>query len=342
MGLPMHAPASAVDENGAFRFGTYGAPIYAPDFFAADLSDCGSFLGGRLGARVRALRLKEWHFIAISGDLWHLAATIAQFGYVGYAVCHVVERGAAVVHTFERTLPWGRGVHFAESSVHGTTFWREGADYMAFEYLAEYGGLWSCTFNLPFSNGRRLKGQVGISPDECVALLYSLDKNRAAYTHKEAGNRAEGLVTFGQNELRFEHDASAVMDWTRSFANRKMSWDWLAVSGRLGDGRRVGLNLSQHIYEDAENYLWLEGIPKPIGAVEFKAAASGGRWRLAGAGAQLTFCPEVEVSTRFARPFVRMDASREFGMLEGSVRVNGTALQLQGLYGVCEHHDAVW
>lgn len=289
------------------------------------------------------MRLKQWHFVSVVGDEWYLAACIAHLGYVGQASCFVVERMSREKYEFNRILPMARNIVFAQSSVRGTTTWREDTDYMSFEYQSQGGGIWSCSFNLPFPSNTRLKGQFSITPDESIALLYPLDSNRGAYTHKEAGNRAEGLVTFGMQELRFEHDACATMDWTRSFADRHTRWNWLSVAGISGDGRRIGINLSEHVYAGAENFVWLEGVPQPLGVVEFvKPAQSNGAWRIFNDKCELVFQPECDHRQQVKRPFVKSNLTQYFGMVDGVLRFGGGAMQINGFYGVCEEHDAIW
>lgn len=360
MDVSEHGPMSAVDDFGRFRFGSFRTPIYYPNFHDAHLSDCTAFWGRAgvrgLAARIRAMRLKEWHFVCVVGEEWILWAAIAQLGYAGHVSCCLLERDTSTLHQVTLVTPLGRNIRFADSSVRGTTTWRDGNDYVVFEYQPQGGGLWSCSFNLPFPDPdsarerrpprrdrRRLKGQVSILANDCVALLYPLDSNRAAYTHKEAGNRAEGLLSFGVEELRFENDSSATMDWTRSFADRHTRWNWLTATGMSGDCRRLGINLSEHLYGGAENFVWLDGSPRPLGVVEFVPPRDKGLpWHISSDRCTLQFLPECERKQRISLPFGRSSLTQHFGVLEGAVRLGDSPIHLHGLCGICEQHDAVW
>lgn len=342
------APPSIVDDKGRFRFGSYATPVFTPDFDPAHLSDVFGVIGRahRRGVPrwLRRMRLKEWQHFSFVCDEFFVTAGIVHLGYAGNAFCRIVDRDTGRTLSFERLPPLGRGIRFAESSVRGTTSWRDGSDYMTFDYQPQAGGLWSCTFNLPFGAPGRLKGQVSVYPEpECVALVFPLHDNRAAYTHKEAGNRAEGSLTLGTLEMRFDRDGQAALDWTRSFADRRTRWNWLCAAGMTGDGRRVGLNLSQHVYGAAENYVWLDGMTASLGAVEFTPPAHAGEpWRIAGEQCALEMTPNARRTQRASYGVVHSRFTQHFGPIEGHLRFDGGLLPLCDLYSVCEQHDALW
>ena len=347
MDVTPHAPPVAVDDGGRFRFGCYHTPIYRPDFTRADLSDCFSFWGkgNRRGPGrwYRALRLKQWHSFVVFSDDWVLSAMIAHFGATSRVHCTLTERDGRARHVYERNPAFARGLSFAESSVRGSSTWRDGSEFMVFEYQPQAGGLWSLSFNIRLSSALLLKGQVTVHPDEALALLYPLGTNRAAYTHKEAGNRVEGLLTFGAQEMRLTMRARACMDWTRCFPDRKTRCLALAGGGTTSSGSRLGINLSQGLYDDAENFAWVDGQPSPLGAVELQApCVAGDPWRVRGN------CIEIEVrpDTRWdctVRGFgTRLTASEEYGVADGTVRVGDVTHTVQGLQTVSVRRDATW
>jgi hypothetical protein len=144
-------------------------------------------------------------------------------------------------------------------------------------------------------------------------------------------------------EMHFEHDAQATMDWTRAFPDRHTRWSWLSVAGISGDGRRLGLNLSEHIYGGAENYCWLDGTLHPLGLVEFTPPREEGLpWRIASDRCALEFHVEGARSEKVDYRFVKSRFIQRYGHIEGHVRFAGGVMQVSGLYGVCEEHDAVW
>ena len=344
---PRPAPPTVVDDAGHFRFGTYTTPVFTPDFGPARVSDMHGFIGAPhrsgLGGWMRSMRLKEWHHVTLITEEYVITAAIVQLGYVGNAFCRVFERDTGTCLQFERLLPFGRDIVFGGSSVRGATSWREGGSHMTFEYQPQAGGLWSCTFNLPLGD-EHLQGQVSVYPEaECLALVHRLGPNRAAYTHKEAGNRAEGLLTVGMREIRFEHDSQATVDWTRAFPNRHTRWNWLSAAGIAGDGRRLGLNLSEHVYDAAENALWLDGSMHLLGPVTFTPPATEGRpWVISSERCTLEFHPDGKVAQDVRRLLVRSSFTQHFGSLEGHLRLEGALLPINGLYGVCETHEATW
>lgn len=341
------SPAAIVDDFGRFRFGTYTTPIFTPDFAPARISGVSGFIGKPhrrgLGGWLRAMRMKEWQHFWLVSEEFLVVAGIAQLGFVGNAFCRVIERDTGECHLFERIIPFGKTISFSPSSVRGSTSWRDGSDHMTFEYQTQDGGLWSCTFNLPFG-AERLKGQVSVHAEpECLALVFPLDSNRAAYTHKEAGNRVEGLVTLGFRELRFEHDGQGAIDWTRGYLDRHTRWNWLSGAGVTGDGRRLGINLSEHVYGAAENAVWLDGVMHMMGPVTFARPKHPQEpWRITSDKVALEFHPDTSKTQCVDYWLVQSDFTQHYGVIEGHLRFAGGMMQVNGLYGVCEVHEAVW
>ncbi|NDD27766.1 MAG: DUF2804 family protein [Proteobacteria bacterium] len=342
------APPTVVDDLGNFRFGTFTTPFYTPDFQAAEVSDMHPFMGrprpGGLGRWLRRMRLKEWQHIWMVSEEYCVSADICLLGCVGAVWCQVIERDTGTCMSFARSVSFPRDIAFAESSVRGVTSWRDEGRYITFEYQPQAGGLWSCTFNLPLDNGEKLKGQVSVYPEpESLALVHPLHRNRAVYLHREAGNRAEGLITLGMRELRFEHDAQAGFEYVRSFPDAATRYTALTASGVTGDGRRLGLSLSQGLYGAADCHVWLDGVLHALDAVEFTPPPHAGEvWHIASERCMLEFHPICTQSQSLDHRLVKSKRVRHYGTLEGYLRFGGGLMQVTGPFGICETLNAAW
>ncbi len=338
----------AVNACGKFLFGRYRSPIATPSFEGAILSDCPGWWGrptdSSFGRMVRSFRLKEWHYHSIVNDDYFLAFAVAQLGYAANVFLYLVERKTGKLHEYETLLPLGIGVAFAPSSVRGATVWRRERAGICMTYEPVDGGRWRCDLEVPLDE-TWLRGSLLVMRDEAMALLYPLHKNRGAYTHKEAGNRAGGALMFGERPIEFQEDSTfAALDWTRSFANRRTEWNWLCIAGLASDGRRVGMNLSARVYDDQENTLWVDGVASPLGAATFDVPENTMEpWRIRGDAFELVFRPQGERRQNTDLVFVESQFVQPYGAATGDVLApDGTRLVLNRVFGVVEDHVAVW
>ena len=171
----------------------------------------------------------------------------------------------------------------------------------------------------------------------------------------------------------------ATVDWTKQLARRTTIWKWVSVSARAmvrpagGNGsateQDVGINLSTDVFEDVhgvstENAVWVDGKVQVLGNVAVVPPADTERssttWKiLAGNSAcdapcesqssASCECFDVTFKPRGAREehlnvwLIQSDFVQPYGTFDGHVRLaDGTRIQLQDAYGVCEDHLSVW
>ncbi len=325
------APARAW-ADGAYAFGRYRTPILDPSFPIGSL---------------RRLRLKQWHYTSIATDRFFVAFGLVQLQYVANIFVYLVDRERPDPPAlYERLAPFGLGLSMAESSISGTTRFRHKGDRVEIAYDDSY----HLRVDVGLEGGAgpsRLKLSGGFELAESLALLHPLAPERPAYTHKAAGLRCHGTLSFGDHRVDLK-DALATLDWTRSMADRHTTWKWASLAGRSLSGREVGLNLSAEVYEDEagisrENAVWIDGRVTCLGAVDFEMPSESccEDWRIRSPGddsVDLTFRPlgarhaDVDyrlVSSRFVQPY---------GLFNG--RVAGE--ELRDVFGVVEDHDARW
>ncbi len=326
---------NAVTPDGRFRFGQFDTPFTSLDFHLADLSDVSAWWGrpqrGWLGRTIRRMRLKKWHYFSVTHPDLYLCAAIADVGYMGNTFCYLVDRRSGRKFETESLRPLGWGMRVGHTSRSETL-----APGMRITFSEDH---WVCELDLSLQ-GKPLKAGLSFQAGPPLCLLYPLHDNRGAYTHKEIGEPCSGWVDWDNQAFAMD-EAFGALDYTHSYADRRTDWKWLFLTGHLVDGRRFGLNLSELLYGDAENCLWLDGGTHALGEVHFESP-NDGPWRIAGEQVDLEFQPfgkrqqDVNlflVSSAFIQPY---------GEATGILKCQGETLKVASAFGVAEDHQAVW
>ncbi len=326
--MTLPPPPAAAYERGQWRYGRYAGAIANPNI--------------RRGILPR-LRCKEWHYTSVSSPRLFLAFGLVQLGYAANAFVYVVDRKRpSQALEYEALSPLGQGLRFAPSSILGTTRWRKGGN----EVRVSYRRGWDISLDLNLQ-GQRLVGDVRLENAEALGVLTELESQRPAYTHKEAGLPATGRLCLGDEAIDLQ-DAHGTVDWTRSLAERETRWKWASLAGRSESGKRIGLNLSAEIYDDAEgnsreNAYWLDGSLTALSGVTFDVPENAGvdDWRIQSKTdglVDLRFRPLGARAQHLDLGLIRSDFVQPYGLFEG--RVGNEALR--DVFGVVENHVSVW
>jgi len=182
-------------------------------------------------------------------------------------------------------------------------------------------------------------------PFEPMALCTRTGPAGWVYAQKAAGVPVSGTVScpLGSFDLA-AIDAFAHHDFTAGFMRHDTFWNWACLSGRLGDGTRLGLNVSCGVNETgfSENCVWLDGRVVPVGLArfDFDHADPMSPWRVTtGDGAlDLRFTPEGLHAERLNLWLLATNFRQVFGRFDGELRLPGrSARRIDGLYGFCDH-----
>ncbi len=324
----LHTAPSQIQEGPQIHIGRFRGAIANPNVTAP---------GGRW-------RLKEWNYLSIVTETHFVAFAVVQLGYVANLFCYVVDRQTHAMWQMEAMSPFGAGLEIARSSLVGRTVWARGANRVEIEAIPRG---WRVDLAVRLGD-KWLRGSAAIDHGEGLALVFPLAPGRLAYTHKDAGMLAEVQLTLDDQPL--PRDGLATLDWTRSAALRTTRWNWASTATLLPDGRRFGLNLSAHVYDDAagaseENAVWLDGHLHALGGVTFSLPASPGSetWHVRGAGIDLAFTPLGARQQNVNLGLVRSRFVQPYGHFAGTVTLpGGEELVLPPAFGVVEDHLAVW
>jgi hypothetical protein len=299
-----------------------------------------------------AVRLKEWHYLSFSGDDAFVAIAMVQLGYLSKAFVYAIDRREGWrIADYSHIAPLGRSVTMAPSPVRGATTFRAGTNRVAFEATGtpETGG-WKVDLDLRLSDRSRLVGGFTVLRGDGFSLVHKLPSGNPAYTHKDAGLLAEADLRWGDRPIRGRGLSSS--DWTRSLAMRETRWRWAAFTHTLADGRRVGLNLSALVYDDArgeseENVVFVDGRLHSLGGARFELPRNPATepWRVTSIRPgefELTFEPRGAHRENTNALVLKSQFVQPFGVFTGFVRSGDEAIDVSGAVGVVEDHAAVW
>ncbi len=312
------------------------------------ISETAPRLASRSGEGWSRFRLKEWHYTAITSPRWFLAIGLVQLGYVAEAFGYLVDRstGASLGEWGERSYG-GRALRFARGPLNGETCWMRGMSQVRKQAtVGEDGPGWILCCDIPLA-GERLQGEVHISEGPGLSLIHPLAKDRPAYTYKANGLGTRASLKLGDRSLDFTGALSTV-DWTRSRALRHTRWNWASASGHTSAGEVLGINLSAHVYDDAqggsrENVLRLGDRLHPVGRVEFSIPELPREqvWGVRGEDARevdLRFEPLGVRHIQANLGVVRSELLQPWGVFNGSVAGH----LVESVFGVAEQHEALW
>jgi len=291
---------------------------------------------------VPRFRLKEWCYQSVATPEVFVAFAVAQLGYVAQAFAYVVDRRTGARASAEHLSPLGRALRVAPCATSGSSHWQSRGVSIVCGFDAGF------TAQLALSlSGARAELAWSMQPEDALALVFPLASDRLAYTHKAAGMRVSGRLRWG--EANFDlRGGLGTLDYTRSHADRHTRWNWASFTGHTASGRRLGINLSAHVYDDntgnsTENARWLDGRVQVLGGVRFEVPTpTTGTWRIVsrdGSGeVDLTVRPAGERRSALDLKLVRSAFAQPYGEASGML----CGERVEGLYGVVEDHDALW
>jgi hypothetical protein len=330
------APNDLADERGAPRFGAYAGAVR--DTSLARLS--GRYRRSGLG---RLAVEKKWLYVCFASPTTITTAAVVHFGYVAGAFFYVFDRGTRRM-LFDRSIKVpSRLVEVADSAA---------------ECRAAMRGLRSSFLIEASSLGGRVRVSLpGASFDATLApqnapvplsAICPVPGDRVTMTLKSCCIPAEGEVQIGSSSTRLEN-AFACLDYSHGFMARRTHWHWASGSGRLADGRVLGLNLVEGHNDGpvSENGLWLDGELMPIEAAHFRFDPDRPTedWTIEteSGSARLRFRPEGCRSESFDFGLFASEYCQPVGSFSGTVRgPSGATIEIAGLPGVTENHLSVW
>jgi hypothetical protein len=203
--------------------------------------------------------------------------------------------------------------------------------------------------------GRRLHADITIErPEghETLNVVIPWTDVQFQYTSKQNTLPAAGFVQLDDERHEFAAPSFGCLDYGRGVWPEHTIWNWGAASGVQG-GHTVGLNLGGRWTDGTgmtENGVCVDGRLTKISEdlmFEYDRDRLMNPWRIHTAATDridLTFEPEFErASETGTRDALFVSTHQMFGCYSGKITPDdGDAMEVAGLFGWIEDHEAVW
>jgi len=346
---PQPTPDRMVDAQGQVRFGVFDSP-----FRELNLEDARvRWHGVTLPRPAVRLRLKRWqHFGLVLPDVF-VGVAVVDAGFLRTSWCHVVDRIAPEQFEHRRMSPV-LDVRIAEALWDDHTYVHSGG------YRIDIHNHLSAKEHRLALRVDPVKGRPAVQA--ALRCLHDLEKirplvvvlpvgpNQGMYSHKVA-LPLSGTLRIGDRIHRAEPETCfAILDIHKAHYPRHTWWKWATFAGRDDAGRAVAMNLTQNVNADDsrynENGLWVDGHLEHLGPARFDFDPRDvlAPWRLTtvDGAVDVTFHPDGERSENIRAGIIRSVFHQPYGTFSGVVRHGGQPLNVEGMVGVCEDHDALW
>ena len=284
-------------------------------------------------------RRRRWSYAAAADD--HVAIGAAVVEVTGIAIGFVWALVDGEVVTWERRFPLGRGAWVGPTPQGGAGCRTRRGESV---FVDPDGGLRVDVR----ASGERLRGRIVAQPTTPAVTVTATPGGGWNVTQKEAGQPAAGRVQLG--ELTFALDGGGWRDWTSGRQDRHTRWRWAAGATRVR-GRTVGINVSTGMNASGpgENVVWWDGSPWPLQVDDLAPVGDdpAGRWRVTGhtdtSRWSLDFAPAGARSADENLLLIRSRYVQPVGTFRGQLPdPDGALVDLDGMPGVTEDHEALW
>lgn len=294
----------------------------------------------------RLLTEKRWHYACAASQELFVGGAIIQLGYLASAFLYVFDRRERRMLAERSFLLPPQWVEVDDLAAEARAKMHRLRSRMLIEASAVAG-----RFQADLSGGvfveiwlRAQKAPVALT----AACPVTAEGGGVTMTQKTVCVEADGEVRVGKRTLKVEN-ALAGLDYTHGYLGRETRWRWASASGRLPDGRTLGLNLvaGHNDGEVTENGLWIGGALSQPGHARFELDEADPMkpWRVTtdDGRVDLRFQPEGIRSEDTDLKLIVSQYAQPMGTFEGTVRDEaGAVVEVKGLPGVVERHRARW
>ena len=304
------------------------------------------------------LRIKEWDYYLIQSDLFALALTIADNGYMGMdSISFMWFDGAKGSNTQSRIVPFPMGKRnlpptsetgdvFVSGKDYEITFQNDGKKRRLFGHMDNFGKGMPILFDVTLTDAPR---------DSMVIMTPYKEKETAFYYNQKINClRAEGRVEYeGQEYLFAPAHSFAVLDWGRGVWTYKNTWYWGSASGLVG-GVPFGFNIGYGFGDTSaatENMLFYNGIAHKLEHVTFHIPEKDGKcdflspWKFTSSDGrfEMDFEPIIDRNALIDLKLLCSDQHQVFGRFTGTAMLDdGTPIHIQNFLGFAEKVFNKW
>lgn len=304
------------------------------------------------------LRIKEWDYYLIQSDLFALALTIADNGYMGMdSISFMWFDEAKGSNTQSKIVPLTMGKRklpatseIGDIAVSGKgydiTFQNDGKKRRLFGHMENFAKGMPILFDITLTD----------APRDSMVIMTPYKENEKAFYYNQKINclRAEGRVEYEGEEYLFAPAHSfAVLDWGRGVWTYKNTWYWGSASGLIG-GVPFGFNIGYGFGDTSaatENMLFYDGIAHKLDQVTFHIPEKDGKcdfllpWKFTSNDGrfEMDFEPIIDRAALIDLKVLCSDQHQVFGYFTGkAVLDDGTVLEVKKLLGFAEKVYNKW
>lgn len=344
----LKTPEFMVEEGKFCAFGKFTEPFREVNMLEADIR----IAGRRAGKFLKNLRLKEWEHFGLICEDYYFGMVIFDAKYLGNVFFYAFNRKTGEFFEHKRTSI-GAPLRIARELWHSECYFKHIGFEMEFLNRLD-SGYHRLRVEIARTHDKpKVSADVRIHEDlskfEPLVSVSPIGSDRALYTHKIASS-AEGFVRIDDREVRLDAERDfGLMDVQKTYYPYNTFWNWTTFAWRNADGKIVALNLCQNFIEEDEKYnencLWLDGKIVPLSAARFDFDKNDvlKPWKITTTGGEvdLIFKPLGERKGKISLGFLMSNFHQPFGEFSGVMRAPGKeAIEIDGAFGVCEHHLA--
>jgi hypothetical protein len=301
---------------------------------------------------LQRFRIKRWDYYAVFSPKRFFSATIADLGYAGNMFVYTMDFETGALHEEGVIVPLGKGILLPRNSTEGDSHFEDKNVKMHFRLKP---GCRELSISWPaFHDGRGINAEISLETppgQESMTIVIPIGKKRFYYNRKVNCMPASGVVKYG--DMRETLDPSTCLgslDWGRGVWEYQSYWNWASASGRLPEGRPVGLNLGRgfgDLSRAGENALLLDQRVHKLEEVKFDYVPGDYMkpWRFTDTQGRidLTFTPFKDRTAQTNLVVITSLVHQMFGRYNGTVIADdGEKIEIKELVGFAEEHHARW
>lgn len=323
-----YAPPCLVHERGIPAFGMYRGMVRQLSWRALKTP--------LLKQLTRQLHHKRWQYAAISHFDFFIGVAVVDTGWCGSAFAYLFDRRRKTVTAAFSANGLPMLSTRIEDRCFGDATFRHGSDCIAFRQADQRLELTVNTAQL------RLAAHIALPRPDSVMAAIAPGNWLAHATHKSTALSVSGFADCDSGHLDLAQSCAS-LDASNGLLARETDWRWASAHDH-----QLGFNLQHGYMGDAENAVWLDGVPHRVGAARFRfdPAQPLAPWEIDTEDGlvALTFTPE---GLRRDNKNLLIAASRYIqpvGTFSGRIihPQTGMAYPVAALTGVTEDHYSRW
>ncbi|MFC1474569.1 DUF2804 domain-containing protein [bacterium] len=346
---PKPAPESLVC-GGRVNFGNFDAPPSKMNMLDAEI-----FGAGVLNPKwLKKLRLKQWQFYMVVHPECTFGFLVIDLAFVASSFIYVFDRKTGDFSEHSR-IKMDKNFSIAESLLDGRCWFKDKKYSIDIRNNLNEG---YHHISLDIGTSRKepsMKAEFRMmqTPDYVRPLVVSLPvgENRGMYSHKVICP-AEGSFSLGKREFKLDPARDVcILDEHKAFYPRHTYWKW-ATFGFVGDdGKIVGMNMTDNLIKDQENWnenaIWSGGEITLLGPAKFyfdmEDIMKPWKIRDTEGKVELVFSPQGAKVDKTNALILKMHYLQPFGLFNGFLTdAAGKKIEIADRFGITEYHDAYY